>query len=132
MEEFLNDMLTEKDAQWQTVKEVVYPVIEGSKDTPGVSEINWIIQVVDSSDINASVIPVLVYLLQSEHCLCIPNGQAFIFIGLLNSVTDTHQLALLLGHEIAMQYFSVLQKSSLVDLLDLSMIFLTMIWAICS
>lgn len=31
----------------------------------------------------------------------VQNGQVFIFTGLLNSVTDIHQLSFLLGHEIA-------------------------------
>lgn len=86
MEEFKNDMLPEKDARYLTVKEVVYHLIECNKDIPGISEINWIIHVVDSPDINAFVLP---------------NGQVFIFTGLLNSVTDIHQLSFLLGHEIA-------------------------------
>ncbi|KAM9110474.1 metalloendopeptidase OMA1, mitochondrial isoform 4-T6 [Megaptera novaeangliae] len=86
MEEFKNDMLTEKDARYVAVKEVVHHLIECNKDIPGISEINWIIHVVDSPDINAFVLP---------------NGQVFIFTGLLNSVTDIHQLSFLLGHEIA-------------------------------
>ncbi|XP_077005623.1 metalloendopeptidase OMA1, mitochondrial isoform X2 [Tamandua tetradactyla] len=86
MEEFKNNMLTEKDSRYLTVKEVVYHLIECNKDIPGISEINWIIHVVDSPDINAFVLP---------------NGQVFIFTGLLDSVTDIHQLSFLLGHEIA-------------------------------
>ncbi|GAB5575124.1 metalloendopeptidase OMA1 [Prionailurus iriomotensis] len=99
MEEFKNDMLTEKDARYLMVKEVVYHLIECNKDIPGISEINWTIHVVDSPDINAFVLP---------------NGQVFIFTGLLN----------ILGH--------AAEKASLVHLLDfLGMIFLTMIWALC-
>lgn len=118
MEEFKNDMLPEKDARYLTVKEVVYHLIECNKDIPGISEINWIIHVVDSPDINAFVLP---------------NGQVFIFTGLLNSVTDIHQLSFLLGHEIAHAVLGhAAEKASLVHLLDfLGMIFLTMIWAIC-
>ncbi|XP_034874350.1 metalloendopeptidase OMA1, mitochondrial isoform X2 [Mirounga leonina] len=86
MEEFKNDMLTEKDARYLMVKEVVNHLIECNKDIPGISEINWIIHMVDSPDVNAFVLP---------------NGQVFIFTGLLNSVTDIHQLSFLLGHEIA-------------------------------
>ncbi|XP_032157556.1 metalloendopeptidase OMA1, mitochondrial isoform X3 [Mustela erminea] len=86
MDEFKNDMLTEKDARYLKVKEVVNHLIECNKDIPGISEINWIIHVVDSPDVNAFVLP---------------NGQVFIFTGLLNSVTDIHQLSFLLGHEIA-------------------------------
>ncbi|KAM9688588.1 metalloendopeptidase OMA1, mitochondrial isoform 3-T7 [Trichechus inunguis] len=86
MEEFKNDMLTEKDARYLTVKEVVCHLIECNKDIPGISEISWVFHVVDSPDINAFVLP---------------NGQVFVFTGLLNSVTDIHQLSFLLGHEIA-------------------------------
>uniref|UniRef100_A0A8C8ZS48 Metalloendopeptidase OMA1, mitochondrial n=1 Tax=Prolemur simus TaxID=1328070 RepID=A0A8C8ZS48_PROSS len=118
MEEFKNDMLTEKDARYLPVKEVVYHLIECNKDIPGISEINWIIHVVDSPDINAFVLP---------------NGQGFIFTGLLNSVNDIHQLSFLLGHEIAHAVLGhAAEKASLVHLLHfLGMIFLTMIWAIC-
>ncbi|XP_040326333.1 metalloendopeptidase OMA1, mitochondrial isoform X3 [Herpailurus yagouaroundi] len=118
MEEFKNDMLTEKDARYLMVKEVVYHLIECNKDIPGISEISWTIHVVDSPDINAFVLP---------------NGQVFIFTGLLNSVTDIHQLSFLLGHEIAHAVLGhAAEKASLVHLLDfLGMIFLTMIWAVC-
>ncbi|XP_022352999.1 metalloendopeptidase OMA1, mitochondrial isoform X2 [Enhydra lutris kenyoni] len=118
MDEFKNDMLTEKDARYLMVKEVVNHLIECNKDIPGVSEINWIIHVVDSPDVNAFVLP---------------NGQVFIFTGLLNSVTDIHQLSFLLGHEIAHAVLGhAAEKASLVHLLDfLGLIFLTMIWAIC-
>ncbi|XP_037683028.1 metalloendopeptidase OMA1, mitochondrial isoform X2 [Choloepus didactylus] len=118
MEEFKNDMLTEKDSRYLTVKEVVYHLIECNKDIPGISEINWIIHVVDSPDTNAFVLP---------------NGQVFIFTGLLDSITDLHQLSFLLGHEIAHAVLGhAAEKASMVHLLDfLGLIFLTMIWAIC-
>ncbi|KAG8518940.1 Metalloendopeptidase OMA1, mitochondrial, partial [Galemys pyrenaicus] len=57
MEEFKNDLLTEKDARYLTFKEVFYHLIECNKDIPGISEISWIIHVVDSPDINAFVLP---------------------------------------------------------------------------
>ncbi|KAI4580080.1 hypothetical protein MJT46_001448 [Ovis ammon polii x Ovis aries] len=118
MEEFKNDMLTEKDARYVAVQAVVHHLIECNQDIPGISEINWVIHVVDSPDINAFVLP---------------NGQVFVFTGLLNSVTDIHQLSFLLGHEIAHAVLEhAAEKASLVHLLDfLGLIFLTMIWAIC-
>ncbi|XP_062961297.1 metalloendopeptidase OMA1, mitochondrial isoform X2 [Cynocephalus volans] len=118
MEEFKNDILTEKDDRYLTAKKVVYHLIECNKDIPGISEVNWIIHVVDSPDINAFVFP---------------NGQMFIFTGLLNSVTDIHQLSFLLGHEIAHVVLGhAAEKASMVHFLDfLGMIFLTMIWALC-
>lgn len=118
MEEFKNDMLTEKDARYLAAKEVFFHLVECNKDIPEISEITWVIHVVDSPDINAFVLP---------------NGQVFIFTGLLNSVTDIHQLAFLLGHEIAHAVLGhAVEKASFVHLLDfLGLIFLTMIWAVC-
>lgn len=117
MKEFKNDMLTEKDARYLTVKEVVHHLTECNKDIPGISEINWVIHVVDSPDINAFVLPVsecskhilllnivtfiFLYCSNCLHFLDVQNGQVFVFTGLLNSVTDIHQLFFLLGHEIA-------------------------------
>lgn len=64
----------------------------------------------------------------------IPNGQASIFTGLLNSVADIHQLALLLGQELAHAVPGrAAEEASFVDSLDfLGLSFLTVIWAICS
>ncbi|XP_073861832.1 metalloendopeptidase OMA1, mitochondrial isoform X4 [Macaca fascicularis] len=118
MEEFKNDMLTEKDARYLAVKEVLCHLIECNKDIPGISQINWIIHVVDSPINNAFVLP---------------NGQMFVFSGLLKSVTDIDQLSFLLGHEIAHAVLGhAAEKAGMVHFLDfLGMIFLTMIWAIC-
>ncbi|NP_001406045.1 metalloendopeptidase OMA1, mitochondrial isoform b precursor [Mus musculus] len=86
MEEFKNDLLPERDPRYLTVKEMVYHLTQCNRDVPGISETNWVVHVVDSPAVNAFVLP---------------NGQVFIFTGLLNSVTDVHQLSFLLGHEIA-------------------------------
>ncbi|XP_077641457.1 metalloendopeptidase OMA1, mitochondrial isoform X2 [Lonchura striata] len=61
------------------------------------------------------------------------NGQVFVFTGLLDAVSDVHQLSFILGHEIAHAVLEhAAEKASLVHFLDfLSLIFLTMIWAIC-
>ncbi|XP_055485061.1 metalloendopeptidase OMA1, mitochondrial isoform X1 [Psammomys obesus] len=118
MEKFKGDLLPERDPRYLTVKEVVYHLTQCNQDVPGVAEINWAIHVVDSPDVNAFVLP---------------NGQVFVFTGLLDSVTDAHQLSFLLGHEIAHAVLGhAAEKASLVHLLDfLGMIFLTMIWAVC-
>ncbi|KAL1776481.1 hypothetical protein HispidOSU_009343 [Sigmodon hispidus] len=118
MEEFKDDLLPERDPRYLTIREVVHHLTQCNQDVPGISEINWVVHVVDSPDVNAFVLP---------------NGQVFVFTGLLNSVTDTHQLSFLLGHEIAHAILGhAAEKASLVHLLDfLGMIFLTMIWAVC-
>uniref|UniRef100_A0A663M2R5 Metalloendopeptidase OMA1, mitochondrial n=1 Tax=Athene cunicularia TaxID=194338 RepID=A0A663M2R5_ATHCN len=61
------------------------------------------------------------------------NGQVFVFTGLLDAVSDIHQLSFILGHEIAHVVLEhAAEKASLVHFLDfLSLIFLTVIWAIC-
>ncbi|XP_006879797.1 PREDICTED: metalloendopeptidase OMA1, mitochondrial [Elephantulus edwardii] len=118
VEEFKDRMLTENDPRYLTIKKVVYHLIECNKDVPGISEINWVLHVVDSPDKNAFVCP---------------NGQMFVFTGLLYSVSDTHQLAFLLGHEIAHVVLGhAAEKTSMLHLLDfLGVIFLTVIWAMC-
>ncbi|XP_071421007.1 metalloendopeptidase OMA1, mitochondrial isoform X2 [Pithys albifrons albifrons] len=118
MEEFKNQMLPETDPRYQVVERVVGHLSESNKDIPEVSALQWVIHVVDEPGVNAFVLP---------------NGQVFVFTGLLDAVSDIHQLSFILGHEIA---HAVLQhaaeKASLVHFLDfLSLIFLTMIWAIC-
>lgn len=61
MEEFKDAMLPERDPRYLTVKEVVYHLIQCNQDVPGISEINWVIHVVDSPDVNAFVLPVSKY-----------------------------------------------------------------------
>ncbi|XP_051855537.1 metalloendopeptidase OMA1, mitochondrial [Antechinus flavipes] len=118
MEEFKNDLLTEKDPRYLAVKKVLQHLVESNKDIPGISEFKWIIHVVDKPSINAFVLP---------------NGQVFVFTGLLEAVTDIHQLTFLLGHEIAHAVLGhAAEKASLVHLWDfLGLIILAMIWAVC-
>ncbi|KGL75711.1 hypothetical protein N309_05581, partial [Tinamus guttatus] len=91
---------------------------ESNKDIPQISEQKWVVHVVEEPGVNAFVLP---------------NGQVFVFTGLLNAVSDIHQLSFILGHEIAHAVLEhAAEKASLVHFLDfLSLIFLTMIWAIC-
>ncbi|XP_025961515.2 metalloendopeptidase OMA1, mitochondrial [Dromaius novaehollandiae] len=118
MAEFENKMLPETDARYQVVERVVGHLSESNKDIPQVSEQKWVIHVVEEPGVNAFVLP---------------NGQVFVFTGLLNAVSDIHQLSFILGHEIAHAVLEhAAEKASLVHFLDfLSLIFLTMIWAIC-
>ncbi|XP_039341649.1 metalloendopeptidase OMA1, mitochondrial isoform X2 [Mauremys reevesii] len=118
MEQFKNKMLSETDPRYQVVKKVIGHLSESNQDIPQVSEFKWVIHVVEEPDINAFVLP---------------NGQVFVFTGLLNAVSDIHQLSFILGHEIAHAVLvHAAEKASLVHFLDfLSLILLTMIWAVC-
>ncbi|XP_073213648.1 metalloendopeptidase OMA1, mitochondrial isoform X2 [Lepidochelys kempii] len=86
MEQFKNEMLSETDPRYQVVKKVIGHLSESNQDIPQVSEFKWVIHVVEEPGINAFVLP---------------NGQVFVFTGLLNAVSDIHQLSFILGHEIA-------------------------------
>uniref|UniRef100_A0A452HIB2 Metalloendopeptidase OMA1, mitochondrial n=1 Tax=Gopherus agassizii TaxID=38772 RepID=A0A452HIB2_9SAUR len=118
MEQFKNKMLSEIDPRYQVVKKVIGHLSESNQDIPQVSEFKWVIHVVEEPGINAFVLP---------------NGQVFVFTGLLNAVSDIHQLSFILGHEIAHAVLGhAAEKASLVHFLDfLSLILLTMIWAVC-
>ncbi|KAM6457013.1 metalloendopeptidase OMA1, mitochondrial isoform 1-T4 [Liasis olivaceus] len=118
MLEFKNKMLPETDPHYQVVKKVVTHLIESNKDVPEFSEFTWTVHVVEEPNINAFVLP---------------NGQIFVFTGLLSAVSDINQLSFILGHEIAHAILGHnTEKASLMHFLDFfSVILLTMIWAIC-
>ncbi|NWH72860.1 OMA1 Metalloendopeptidase, partial [Piaya cayana] len=118
MEEFEGKILPETDARHQVVEAVFGHLSESNEDIPQISALKWVIHVVDEPGVNAFVLP---------------NGQVFVFTGLLNAVSDLHQLSFILAHEIAHAVLEhAAEKASLVQFLDfLSLIFLTMIWAIC-
>nr|XP_056701143.1 metalloendopeptidase OMA1, mitochondrial [Euleptes europaea] len=118
MEEFKNKMLPERDPRYQVVKKVVRLLAESNKDVPQFSEFTWTIHVIEEPGINAFVLP---------------NGQVFVFTGLLTAVSDIHQLSFILGHEIAHAVLGhAAEKASLTHFLDFfSVILLTVIWAVC-
>lgn len=115
MELFKSQMLPETDAGYQVVETIVGHLSESNKDIPQVSALKWVIHVVDEPAVNAFVLPVsctphkklivlkqhLMCLLLNFYSLCLQNGQVFVFTGLLNAVSDIHQLSFILGHEIA-------------------------------
>ncbi|NXL46612.1 OMA1 Metalloendopeptidase, partial [Podilymbus podiceps] len=115
MEEFKGKMLPFFFARYQVVESVVGHFFLSNKDIPQVSALDFFFHVVDEPGVNAF------------------NGQVFVFTGLLFFFSDIHQLSFILGHFF---FHAVLEhaveKASLVHFLDfLSLIFLTVIWAIC-
>ncbi|KAJ6662594.1 hypothetical protein lerEdw1_011731 [Lerista edwardsae] len=118
VEECKNKMLPETHTLYQVIEKVVRLLTESNKDVPQIAEFNWTIHVVEDPSINAFVLP---------------NGQIFVFTGLLGAVSDVNQLSFILGHEIAHAVLGhAAEKASLTHFLDfLSVIILTMIWAAC-
>ncbi|OCT84866.1 hypothetical protein XELAEV_18023025mg, partial [Xenopus laevis] len=86
IEEFKDIMLPKEDLRYQLVQMIVDHLISCNGDLPGVSKIEWVVHVVQKSDINAFVLP---------------NGQMFVFTGMLEAVANVHQLSFILGHELA-------------------------------
>ncbi|XP_053549600.1 metalloendopeptidase OMA1, mitochondrial [Bombina bombina] len=118
MEEYKEIILPEEDPRYQLVQRIVNHLISSNRDLPQVSEIEWVVHVVDKSDINAFVLP---------------NGQIFIFTGMLNAVADNHQIYFILSHELAHAVLEhTAEKASVSHFLDfLFLISLAVIWAVC-
>nr|XP_046248837.1 metalloendopeptidase OMA1, mitochondrial isoform X2 [Scatophagus argus] len=100
------------------VDRVVQHLVQRNKDIPEVSDVTWNVHVVQTPDINAFVLP---------------NGEVFMFTGMLDAMADIHQLTIILGHEMAHALLGhSAEQASLSHILDLlSLILLTAIWAIC-
>ncbi|XP_053325522.1 metalloendopeptidase OMA1, mitochondrial [Spea bombifrons] len=118
IEEFKDAMLPVEDSRYQLVQKIVDHLIACNGDLPGVSEIEWVVHVVEKPDINAFVLP---------------NGQIFVFTGMLKAVADTHQLSFILGHELAHALLEhTAEMASVSHFLDfLFLISLAAIWALC-
>ncbi|XP_038609040.1 metalloendopeptidase OMA1, mitochondrial [Tachyglossus aculeatus] len=117
-EEFGAQMLPEQDPRHVMVQKVVSRLARANGDVPGLSDFNWVVHVVEEPSVNAFVLP---------------NGQVFVFTGLLDAVANVHQLGFLLGHELAHAVLGhAEEKASLVRTVDfLALVLLTAIWALC-
>ncbi|MEQ2225851.1 metalloendopeptidase, partial [Ilyodon furcidens] len=86
LEEFAEQLLPVTDPLHQMVEQSVQLLAQRNKDIPEVSKVPWSVHVVESSQINAFVLP---------------NGKVFVFTGMLGAVADVDQLMIVLGHEMA-------------------------------
>uniref|UniRef100_A0A8C5QZ11 Metalloendopeptidase OMA1, mitochondrial n=1 Tax=Leptobrachium leishanense TaxID=445787 RepID=A0A8C5QZ11_9ANUR len=118
MEEFKDIMLPKKDPLYQLTQKTVDHLIACNGDLPEVSKVEWVVHVVEKADINAFVLP---------------NGQIFVFTGMLSAVEDAHQLAFILSHELAHVLLDhTAEMASVNHFLDFFLLItLTMIWALC-
>ncbi|XP_073400678.1 metalloendopeptidase OMA1, mitochondrial isoform X3 [Dendrobates tinctorius] len=119
MEEFKDVLLPAEDGRYQLVQKIVDYLITCNRDLPEVSKMQWTVHVVDKPEvINAYVLP---------------NGQVFVFTGMLQAVADVDQLSFILGHELAHAILEhTAEKASISHFLDfLFLLSLVMIWAIC-
>ncbi|XP_013883286.1 metalloendopeptidase OMA1, mitochondrial [Austrofundulus limnaeus] len=118
MEEFAELLLPVTHPLHQMVEQAVQLLVQRNKDILEVSQVPWSVHVVESPEVNAFVLP---------------NGEVFMFTGMLKSVADVDQLMIVLGHEMA---HAILQHSaeqaSLSHVVDLlSLLVVTAIWVLC-
>ncbi|KAF5900459.1 histone H2A deubiquitinase MYSM1-like, partial [Clarias magur] len=118
VEEYGNSFIPESDPRHLVVKQLVQHLVDKNRDIEGMNDLPWTVHVVEQPILNAYVVP---------------NGMIFIFTGMLEAVEDIHQLAFVLGHEMAHALLGhAAEQATLSHVLDvLSMLLLTMIWAIC-
>ncbi|XP_036971545.1 metalloendopeptidase OMA1, mitochondrial [Acanthopagrus latus] len=118
MEEFAELLVPVTDPRHQVVERLVQHLAQRNKDIPEVSDVTWNVHVVQSPNVNAFVLP---------------NGEVFMFTGMLEAVADVHQLTFILGHEMAHALLGhSAEQASLSHVVDLlSLILLTAIWAVC-
>ncbi|XP_068098184.1 metalloendopeptidase OMA1, mitochondrial-like [Hyperolius riggenbachi] len=118
IEEFQDKMLPKEDERYQLVQKTLRHLIARNSDLPEVAKIEWTVHVVDKPVINAMVLP---------------NGQVFVFTGMLDATGNDDQLTFILGHELAHAILDhMVEKASVSHFLDfLFLISLAMIWAVC-
>ncbi|XP_056118765.1 metalloendopeptidase OMA1, mitochondrial [Rhinichthys klamathensis goyatoka] len=118
MEEFKDSLIAPSDPRHQAVELLVQTLVKRNKDIAEMSAVPWTVHVVDGPPINAFVLP---------------NGEIFVFTGMLQAVADIHQLVFILGHEMAHALIGhAAEQASLSHVVDLlSVVLLTAIWAIC-
>ncbi|XP_051954913.1 metalloendopeptidase OMA1, mitochondrial isoform X2 [Xyrauchen texanus] len=86
LEEFKEALIPASDPRHQVVERVVQHLAQRNQDIAEISSVTWTVHVVDGPTINAFVLP---------------NGEVFIFTGMLEAVADIHQLTFIMGHEMA-------------------------------
>uniref|UniRef100_A0A3P8PRH7 Metalloendopeptidase OMA1, mitochondrial n=1 Tax=Astatotilapia calliptera TaxID=8154 RepID=A0A3P8PRH7_ASTCA len=118
MEEYAELLVPVTDPRHQVVKWVVQHLAQRNKDIPEVNDISWTVHVVQSPSVNAFVLP---------------NGNVFMFTGMLEAIADVHQLTIILGHEMAHALLGhAAEQASMSHVLELlSVVLLIAIWAMC-
>ncbi|XP_062306079.1 metalloendopeptidase OMA1, mitochondrial [Osmerus eperlanus] len=118
MEQYRDVLVPEQDSRHQAVQMMVQHLALRNRDISQMSSVSWRVHVVDDPAVNAFVLP---------------NGEVFMFTGMLEAISDVHQLAIILGHEMAHALIEhAAEEASVSHILDfLFVLLLTAIWAVC-
>ncbi|XP_061408355.1 metalloendopeptidase OMA1, mitochondrial-like isoform X2 [Lethenteron reissneri] len=117
IEEYKDNILPESHAAHRAVALAVQQLVERNQDVAQVASTPWTVSVVDLPKANAYVLP---------------NGQIFVFTGMLEKVANADQLGIVLGHEMAHAVLGhAAEKASFLHFIDFfSLVFITIIWAV--
>ncbi|XP_032811326.1 metalloendopeptidase OMA1, mitochondrial isoform X3 [Petromyzon marinus] len=117
MEEYKDNILPKSHAAHRAVALAVQQLVERNQDVAQVASTPWTVSVVDLPKANAYVLP---------------NGQIFVFTGMLEKVANADQLGIVLGHEMAHAVLGhAAEKASFLHFIDVfSLVFITIIWAV--
>ncbi|XP_035699454.1 metalloendopeptidase OMA1, mitochondrial-like [Branchiostoma floridae] len=116
LEQFGEDLVGPDHPGYQLVSNVTNWLVKNNQDIPQVRDITWTVHVVNQPVKNAFVLP---------------HGQIFVFGGMLETVTNPHQLGIILGHEMAHAILGhAAEQVSFLQLVDcLSICVVAAIWA---
>lgn len=114
---FRDEMLNEKSKQTQLVARVAKKVITSNMDVPEIRRIKWTVRVVDTDMKNAFVLP---------------SGDIYATRGMLETMTNEDQLAIILSHELSHAILGHSgERISYLQLIDVLAIFgAFIIWAV--
>ncbi|EDV22520.1 uncharacterized protein TRIADDRAFT_28764, partial [Trichoplax adhaerens] len=110
-------LLPTTSSQYHRVKSVVSRLIKNNGDIPQINTLHWEINIIDSNEVNAFVLP---------------DGQIFVYKGMLSTLGNDDALAFLLGHEMAHALLShAAEQLSFFNIFDLlAAVSLGLVWAL--
>jgi len=117
LQSFSEKILPVTDRRYKRVDRIVRRILQAN-NSKEVSALSWEVNVIDDDDVmNAFVLP---------------NGQIFVFTGILNQVSNDHELAGVMGHEMAHAILNhgaeQISRTSFLNIFGL--IVVTAIWAL--
>lgn len=87
MDDYKNKLIDESHPIYQKNKQLVLQLVQGNSDIDTVKNTNWNLHVIDDPTITNAFV--------------LPNGQIFVFTGMLKMLNTWEEMAVILGHEMS-------------------------------
>ncbi|XP_077981744.1 metalloendopeptidase OMA1, mitochondrial-like [Glandiceps talaboti] len=116
LERYKDSFVPAKHPVYDLVTKVTQQLLEANSDIPELQDKNWSVHIIDEPEKNAFVLP---------------NGEIFVFTGILKTILNEDQLGIVLGHEIAHVLLGhAAEQISFAEIVDgFSIILLAAMWA---